>query len=89
MIVESETEEITALRRRVVQMLFAEGNHYCPFCEKSGNLPAPGGGLSPRYGGRPHYPQLYPHRELDASHPDVLIDHDRMHPLRAVRAREP
>ncbi|WP_417070633.1 2Fe-2S iron-sulfur cluster-binding protein [Niveibacterium terrae] len=76
MIVESETGEITALRRRVIQMLFAEGNHYCPFCEKSGNCQLQA--LAYHLGMEDvHYPQLYPRRELDASHPDVLIDHDR------------
>jgi predicted molibdopterin-dependent oxidoreductase YjgC len=35
--IESNTEEMNALRRTLVQMLFAEGNHFCPSCEKSGN----------------------------------------------------
>jgi [NiFe] hydrogenase diaphorase moiety small subunit len=37
MVVESDTEELNDLRRTLVQMLFAEGNHFCPSCEKSGN----------------------------------------------------
>ena len=35
--VESATEEMNGLRRTLVQMLFAEGNHFCPSCEASGN----------------------------------------------------
>jgi [NiFe] hydrogenase diaphorase moiety small subunit len=35
--VESNTEELNDLRRTLVQMLFAEGNHFCPSCEKSGD----------------------------------------------------
>ena len=35
--VESETEDLNKIRTDLVEMLFAEGNHYCPFCEKSGN----------------------------------------------------
>lgn len=76
MVVESETDEINGLRRRIVQMLFAEGNHYCPFCAKSGDcaLQAVAYHLDME---DIHYPQLYPKRGIDASHPDALIDHDR------------
>jgi len=35
--IENHTDEIQIDRRRLTQMLFVEGNHYCPFCEKSGN----------------------------------------------------
>ena len=37
MAVESETEALNADRRALTQMLFVEGNHVCPSCEKSGN----------------------------------------------------
>lgn len=74
--VESETPEIRTYRRRLTQMLFAEGNHFCPFCEKSGNcqLQAVAYYLDMEdY----HYTPLNPQREVDASHPDVLIDFNR------------
>ena len=76
LVVESDTDEVRALRRSVVQMLFAEGNHYCPFCEKSGNCELQAVAY---YLGMEdtHYPHLYPQRDLDASHPDALIDYDR------------
>ena len=32
-VVEVATEEVAALRRQVVGLLFAEGNHVCPSCE--------------------------------------------------------
>jgi predicted molibdopterin-dependent oxidoreductase YjgC len=35
--VESNIEELNALRRTLLQMLFVEGNHFCPSCEASGN----------------------------------------------------
>ncbi|MCX9156634.1 2Fe-2S iron-sulfur cluster-binding protein [Niveibacterium sp. 24ML] len=74
--VESETDEIQGYRKRVVQMLFAEGNHYCAFCEKSGNcqLQAVAYHLGME---DTHYAHQYPQRKLDASHPDAMIDHDR------------
>ena len=38
MMVENETDEIRNIRRSLIEMLFVEGNHYCPFCEKSGKM---------------------------------------------------
>jgi len=35
--VESDTEELNAQRKTLLQMLFVEGNHFCPSCEKSGH----------------------------------------------------
>ena len=37
LVVQSNTDELREIRRTLVQMLFAEGNHFCPSCEKSGN----------------------------------------------------
>jgi [NiFe] hydrogenase diaphorase moiety small subunit len=74
--VESDTEELNALRRTLVQMLFAEGNHFCPSCEKSGNcvLQALGYDLEVHTAGFSH---IYPDRPVDASHPDILLDFNR------------
>ena len=74
--VESDIEELNALRRTLVQMLFAEGNHFCPSCEKSGDckLQALGYDLEVHTAGFRH---LYPDRPLDASHPDILLDFNR------------
>ena len=74
--VESDIEELNALRRTLVQMLFAEGNHFCPSCEKSGNcmLQALGYDLEVHTAGFRH---MYPDRPVDASHPDILLDFNR------------
>lgn len=74
--VESNTEEMNELRRTLVQMLFAEGNHFCPSCEKSGNcmLQALGYDLGVMTAGFRH---LFPDRPVDASHPDLLLDLNR------------
>ena len=37
MLVESKTKELEDLRKSIVELLFVEGNHLCPSCEKSGN----------------------------------------------------
>jgi [NiFe] hydrogenase diaphorase moiety small subunit len=74
--VESETEELNDLRRMLVQMLFAEGNHFCPSCEASGNcvLQALGYDLGVVTAGFRH---MFPVRPVDASHPDILLDFNR------------
>jgi len=74
--VESDIEELNALRRTLVQMLFAEGNHFCPSCEKSGDckLQALGYDLEVHTAGFRH---MFPDRPLDASHPDILLDFNR------------
>jgi len=74
--VESASDEMNDLRRTLVQMLFAEGNHFCPACEKSGNcgLQALGYDLGVMTAGFRH---LFPDRPLDASHPDLLLDFNR------------
>ena len=74
--VESETEALNADRLALTQMLFVEGNHVCPSCEKSGNCQLQAvayhlGMLTP------HFPHFYPARDVDASHPDVMLERNR------------
>jgi [NiFe] hydrogenase diaphorase moiety small subunit len=76
MVVENDTEELRRLRRNVIDMLFIEGNHFCMICEKSGACELQA--LAYRFGiMAPKYPYRFPTRELDASHPDILIDRNR------------
>ncbi len=74
--VASDTDEMNGLRRTLVQMLFAEGNHFCPSCEKSGDcvLQALGYDLGVLTAGFRH---MFPVRPVDASHPDILLDFNR------------
>jgi len=75
-VVQNETEELNGIRRDIVGMLFVEGNHFCMFCEKSGNCELQA--LAYRLGMlEPDFPYLWPRREIDASHPDIYIDHNR------------
>jgi [NiFe] hydrogenase diaphorase moiety small subunit len=76
MIIENDTEQDVQPASNIVEMLFVEGNHFCMFCEKSGNCELQA--MAYRFGiTAPKYPYLFPKREVDASHPDVLIDHNR------------
>jgi [NiFe] hydrogenase diaphorase moiety small subunit len=76
MIVQSDTPEINEHRKRVLEMLFVEGNHFCMSCEKSGHCELQA--LGYRFGVvAPRYEFQFPIREIDASHPDILIDRNR------------
>jgi len=76
MIVESDIEEIREFRRAILDMLFVEGNHYCMFCEKSGMCELQA--MAYRCGiTAPQFPLLNPDRDIDLSHPDVYLDHNR------------
>jgi len=63
-------------RQKITQMLFVEGNHLCPSCEKSGNcqLQAVAYHLNMLDN---HFPHFFANRVVDASHPEVMIDHNR------------
>ncbi|MCK5178631.1 MAG: (2Fe-2S)-binding protein [Candidatus Omnitrophica bacterium] len=76
MTVENDTEEINQLRKDIIDMLFVEGNHYCPFCEKSGNCELQA--VAYRFGiTAPKYPFQFPNKEIDATHPDIFLDLNR------------
>ena len=76
MVIENDTEQLNDYRRSLVEMLFVEGNHFCMFCEKSGNCELQA--LAYRLGiMAPRYPYQNPDREIDASHPDIMLDRNR------------
>jgi len=74
--VESNTDELNAHRKTLLQMLFIEGNHFCPSCEKSGNCQLQATAYEVGMEG-PHFEEFYPDRPVDASHPDILLDFNR------------
>ncbi|MCF7790516.1 MAG: (2Fe-2S)-binding protein [Victivallales bacterium] len=74
--VDNSSEEVQQIRKDIIEMLFVEGNHYCMFCEKSGNCELQA--LAYRLGVlAPKYPYLFPKRDIDASHKDIFIDRNR------------
>lgn len=76
MVVEHETPELQEFRRNIIDMLFIEGNHFCMFCEKSGNCELQA--LAYRFGiTAPKYPYLFLERAIDMTHHDVYLDHNR------------
>jgi [NiFe] hydrogenase diaphorase moiety small subunit len=76
MIVENNTPELNADRRTIVELLFIEGNHFCPSCEMSGDCKLQA--MAYRLGlDAVTLPYLWIPRELDASHPDFYLDRNR------------
>ncbi len=74
--VESNTPELNAERRTLLQMLFVEGNHFCPSCEASGNcqLQALAYELEMTHA---RFNHMFPDRPVDASHPEMLLEFNR------------
>ena len=75
-VVENLSPAVQEYRRQLLGLLFTEGNHLCPSCEKSGSCTLQSvaifcGMLSPEF--EFHYPR----RPVDASHPQVLLDYNR------------
>jgi len=85
MVVENKTPELEDFRKAIIEMLFVEGNHMCPTCEKSGNCELQA--LGYRYQMMvPRFPFLFPKRAVDASSPKLYIDKNRcVQCLRCVR----
>ncbi len=76
MIVQSDTDELNAHRKALLEMLFVSGNHFCMSCEKSGNCELQA--LGYRFGiAAPRFQFQFPAREVDASHADIMIDRNR------------
>ncbi len=74
--VENETKEIIERRKQIVEMLFVEGNHFCMFCEKSGDCELQAVAYKLGILGE-RYPFLWPERDVDMSHKDIMVDHNR------------
>jgi len=70
------SEALARERRTLLQLLFVEGNHFCPSCEQSGSCRLQAEACEAGMLG-PHFEELYPARPVDASHPDLLLDTNR------------
>ena len=89
--VENTAPDLEDMRKALIEMLFVEGNHMCPTCEKSGNCELQA--LAYRYRMlAPRFPYQFPQREVEAAAPKLLLDHNRciqcQRCVRAVRAKD-
>lgn len=72
----AHSEKLTALRRTILELLFAERNHICAFCVSSGHCELQD--LATELGmDHVTFPYRFPALPLDASHPKFGIDHNR------------
>jgi len=76
MSVENNTPELLDIRKAIVEMLFVEGNHFCPSCEKSGNCDLQA--LGYRYQMMvPRFPYAFERRDMDATTPKLFLEKNR------------
>jgi [NiFe] hydrogenase diaphorase moiety small subunit len=74
--IENETRDIVELRKSIVELLFVEGNHFCPACEKSGNCELQA--LAYRFRMLvPRFPYQFQLKKVDASHPKIIKEQNR------------
>ncbi|MFZ0931906.1 MAG: molybdopterin-dependent oxidoreductase [Syntrophobacteraceae bacterium] len=76
MVVETESPKVVTARKFILDMLFSERNHYCPFCEASGDCELQK--LGYRYG-LDHwiYPTYTKPFQIDASHKYLIMEQNR------------
>lgn len=74
--VDNHSEAIIQQRRTLLQMLFIEGNHTCPACEKSGACQLQAVAYYTQMLS-PHFTHFFPKRSIDASHPDIIFYFNR------------
>ena len=86
MAVENMSPDLEDMRKALIEMLFVEGNHMCPTCEKSGNCELQA--LAYRYKMLvPRFPYQFPVRNIEPAGPRLLLEHNRcIQCLRCVRS---
>ncbi len=74
--VETESPKVVEARKFVLEMLFSERNHYCMYCEMSGDCELQA--LAYRYG-LDHwtYPTPFPKMPVDGTRKYFIMDHNR------------
>ncbi|MDD8027357.1 MAG: 2Fe-2S iron-sulfur cluster-binding protein [Acidobacteriota bacterium] len=76
MAVESAVPDLEDMRKAIVEMLFVEGNHMCPTCEKSGNCELQA--LAYRFRMLvPRFPYLFPKKAVEPAGSKLLMEQNR------------
>ncbi|HMP88431.1 MAG TPA: 2Fe-2S iron-sulfur cluster-binding protein, partial [Lacibacter sp.] len=76
LVVEVNTPELTDTRKALVEMMFAEGNHVCPACEKSGNCDLQHIGYELGISST-RFPHLFRDRLIDFNPRRMVMEHNR------------
>ncbi len=74
--IEVNTPELLDNRKAILEMMFVEGNHFCPSCEKSGDCQMQNLGYETgiRY---TRFPHLFVDRIVDASPERIVVNQNR------------
>jgi len=74
--IESQSRDIENLRKAIIELMFAEGNHFCPSCERSGDCELQA--LAYRHQILvPRFKFQFSKRTVEASHSKLIKDHNR------------
>lgn len=74
--IEVNTVELSDARKALVEMMFAEGNHICPSCEKSGNCDLQHMGYELGVSST-RFPHLFKDRIIDYKPSRMVMEHNR------------
>jgi len=75
-IIENITPQLEEMRKMMIELLFVEGNHFCPACEKSGNCALQA--LGYRYlMFVPQFEYRFDTQQMDATTPKIYHDRNR------------
>ncbi|WP_372794222.1 2Fe-2S iron-sulfur cluster-binding protein [Lutibacter sp.] len=74
--IEVNTPELLDTRKAILEMMFVEGNHFCPSCEKSGDCQMQN--LAYETGIRyTRFPHLFIERNIDAGAERIIVNQNR------------
>ncbi|MBP6445714.1 MAG: (2Fe-2S)-binding protein [Saprospiraceae bacterium] len=76
LVVEVNKEELIDTRKALVEMMFAEGNHICPACEKSGQCDLQHMGYELGISST-RFPHLFKDRVIDYNPSRIVMEHNR------------
>jgi len=77
MVVRTDTEKVQAARKFVLTLIFSDRNHFCPYCQVSGgDCELQNAALNMGMTHWEYQPNWKPY-PVDASHPYLVIDHNR------------
>lgn len=74
--IEVEKPDLKNMRKAIVEMMFAEGNHFCPACEKSGDCDLQHMGYEMGVSNT-RFPHLFKDRLIDFNPKRMVIEHNR------------
>ncbi len=76
MVVETNTDELNDARKAIVEMMFSEGNHFCPGCQKSGDCDLQHMGYEMGLT-QSRFPHVFKDRLIDFNPRRMIMEHNR------------